>query len=86
MILAAVFFATSLVLTTIATRTNNANQSIGDRIADEERDDLGNSGFNLDLGSDAEPLTVDDLEDLVTPPAEGPLDDLDAVSEPETQE
>ncbi|MAK61955.1 MAG: preprotein translocase subunit SecG [Ponticaulis sp.] len=95
MILAAVFFATSLVLTTIATRTNNANQSIADQIADEERDDLGNSGFDLNLGSDepADP-PADDLGALPdTPPAEmqddlaDPVpDDLNTVPETETQE
>ena len=48
MILGAVFFATSLILTTIATRTNGGQTSLIDSIEQQELDELNNAPSDLD--------------------------------------
>ena len=86
MILAAVFFATSLVLTTLATRSNQTGQSIGDIAAEEDEasdldlvpGDIGGSQpapaetpSDLDA-SEPSAVTEDVPDDLSAAPAEEP--------------
>ena len=72
MILAGVFMLTSLTLTTIATRTNNSQKSIGQSVAEEELKDLDLT-MPSDLGL-SEPATVPKSDLSTQAPAEMPSD------------
>ena len=78
MILAGVFVATSLILTTIATRSNQSTSSLGDAAAAEDASDL-------DLPSDIGPALppASDLDDSSAPATEAPSD-LDPAPQTET--
>lgn len=70
MILGAVFFATSLILTTIATRTNGGQTSLIDSIEQQELNELNNAPSDLDAAPS------DDLYNL------GPAPDSDLDEAP----
>lgn len=97
MILAGIFFLTSLTLTTIATRTTNAQRSVGESIVEQEADDLSGSTDELtmpDLSFDSQTsdVTTDDLtveNDLSPAPdadTTAPVDDLAPAENTETPE
>ena len=91
MILAGIFFLTSLVLTTLSTRTTNAQRSIGESIVEQEADDLGSSDDSLtmpDLSFDDQTTgaVTDDLAPAPETNETAPADDLAPADSPETPE
>ena len=90
MILAAIFFATSLVLTTLATRSTAGQRSLGETAAEEEFQDLEEPGNSMmlpdDLGSTSEPAPASDVPDDLSAPAPdtAPQEDVPSDLDPVT--
>lgn len=80
MLLGAVFLATTLTLTTIATRSNAADSTIAGEIERSESDDLLLPTDDLDIDAGSIDVDVTPEETVVSTPDEAATDD---VAEPE---